>query len=54
MWEDIFLSNKENILKSLESFKKEINNIESHIKSSDAKKINEIIKSAKLYRDSLL
>lgn len=53
MWEDIFLSNKENILESLESFKKEMNKIESFIKSSDAEKINEIIKSAKLYRDSL-
>ena len=54
MWEDIFLANKENILDALESFKKEINNLENFIKSSDAKKINEIIKSAKLYRDSLL
>jgi prephenate dehydrogenase len=54
MWEDIFISNKENILDSLNIFKTEINDLEDLIKNSDAKKINDYIKKAKIFRDSLI
>ena len=53
MWEDIFISNRLNILKAIKSFKSEIDKFEKLIEEKDAKEINQFIKNAKNFRDSL-
>jgi prephenate dehydrogenase len=53
MWEDIFISNRLNILKEIKSFKSEIDKFEKLIEEQDAKEINQFIKNAKNFRDSL-
>ncbi len=52
MWESILLTNKESILSSLNSYKKEIDYAYDIISSSDSKKIFDMFSNAKNYRDS--
>ena len=54
MWEDIFLSNQINILDALKRFKSELNELEKLIEEKDSNKINQFIKDAKKFRDSLI
>lgn len=54
MWEDIFLSNQINILDALKRFKSELWEIERLIEDKDSDKINQFIKDAKKFRDSMI
>ena len=54
MWEDIFLSNQINILDALKRFKSELGEIERLIEDKDSDKINQFIKDAKKFRDSMI
>ena len=54
MWEDIFLSNQINILEALKRFKSELGEIEKLIEDKDSDKINQFIKAAKKFRDSMI
>ena len=54
MWEDIFTSNKINMLEVIKSFKSELDQLEKLIKDSDAEKLNQFITNAKEFRDSLV
>ncbi len=46
MWCDIFLTNRENIIKAIGSFQKELEVIKNALKNKDRVKLSEIIKSA--------
>lgn len=52
IWEDICISNSEQIINNLESIKREIDKILNAIKNSDRKQINLYFSSSKEYRDS--
>ena len=54
MWEDIFLSNQIHILEALKRFKSELGEIEKLIEDKDSDKINQFIKDAKKFRDSMI
>jgi len=54
MWEDIFLSNQINILDALKRFKSELGDLERLIEDKDSDKINQFIKDAKKFRDSMI
>ena len=54
MWEDIFLSNQINILEALKRFKSELGELEKLIEDKDSDKINQFIKDAKKFRDSMI
>lgn len=53
MWEEICLSNKEQILCMIELFQKHLNTIKIEIEASNAPHIRNFFQSAKDYRDSL-
>lgn len=53
MWQNIFLENSEEVLKTINEFKTSLNTLEQYIRDADKEKIEEYIFSAKEYRDSI-
>ncbi len=54
MWKDIFIDNSENILKVLDNYSKNFNEIKSAIKNKDSKKLLEIFSSTKKVRKEII
>ena len=54
MWKDIFFDNSENILKVLDNYSKNLDEIKSAIKSKDSKKLLEIFSSTKKVRKEII
>ena len=54
MWKDIFFDNSENILKVLDNYSKNLNEIKSAIKNKDGKKLLEIFSSTKKVRKEII
>jgi cyclohexadieny/prephenate dehydrogenase len=54
MWKDIFIDNSENILKVLDSYSKNLNEIKDAIKNKDGKKLLEIFSSTKKVRKEII
>lgn len=50
MWRDIFLDNKENMLRGLKRLRKEMDQIEKYLKEDDEKKVYEWIQEASEFR----
>ena len=47
MWKDIFIDNSDNILKVLDNYSKNLEEIKNAIKNKDSKKLLEIFSSTK-------
>ena len=54
MWKDIFFDNSDNILKVLDNYSKNLNEIKSAIKNKDSKKLLEIFSSTKKVRKEII
>ena len=54
MWKDIFIDNSENILKVLDSYSKNLDDIKSAIKNKDSEKLLEIFSSTKKVRKEII
>ncbi len=54
MWKDIFFDNRENILKVLDNYSKNLDEIKSAIKNKDSKKLLEIFSSTKKVRKEII
>ena len=54
MWKDIFIDNSENILKVLDNFSENFNEIKDAIKNKDSKKLLEIFLSTKKVRKEII
>ena len=54
MWKDIFIDNSENILKVLDNYSKNLDEIKSVIKNKDSKKLLEIFSSTKKVRKEII
>ena len=54
MWRDIFIDNSENILKVLDNYSKNLNEIKDAIKNKDGKKLLEIFSSTKKVRKEII
>ena len=54
MWKDIFFDNSENILKVLDNYSKNLDEIKSAIKNKDSKKLLEIFLSTKKVRKKII
>ena len=54
MWKDIFIDNSENILKVLDNYSKNLNEIKDAIKNKDSKKLLEIFLSTKKVRKEII
>ena len=54
MWKDIFIDNSENILKVLDNYSKNLNEIKDAIKIKDSKKLLEIFSSTKKVRKEII
>ena len=54
MWKDIFIDNSENILKVLENYSKNLNEIKDAIKNKESKKLLEIFSSTKKVRKEII
>ena len=54
MWKDIFIDNSENILKVLDNYTKNLNEIRDAIKNKDSKKLLEIFSSTKKVRKEII
>ena len=54
MWKDIFIDNSENILKVLDNYSKNLNEIIDAIKNKDSKKLLEIFSSTKKVRKEII
>ena len=54
MWKDIFISNNENILKSIEDFELSLKELKELIKQQDDEAIVKFLKDTKTLRDSAL
>ena len=54
MWKDIFIDNSENILKVLDNYSKNFDEIKSAIKNKDSKKLLEIFSSTKKVRKEII
>jgi len=54
MWKDIFIDNSENILKVLDNYSKNLNEIKDAIKNKDSKKLLEIFSSTKRVRKEII
>jgi len=54
MWKDIFIDNSENILKVLDNYSKNLEEIKSAIKNKDSKKLLEIFSSTKKVRKEII
>lgn len=53
IWEDIFLSNQRNILKTIEAFETRLTSLKSALKTKDKRGLHKILKLAKAKRESL-
>jgi len=53
MWRDIFLTNKNNLLKAIGDFKKELQKVEDYIRSSNSERMIDFILEANKYRKDL-
>ena len=54
MWKDIFIDNSENILKVLDDYSKNLDEIKSAIKNKDSKKLLEIFSSTRKVRKEII
>jgi len=54
MWKDIFIDNSDNILKVLDTYSKNLNEIKEAIKNKDSKKLLEIFSSTKKVRKEII
>ena len=54
MWKDIFIDNSDNILKVLENYSKNLEEIKNAIKKKDSKKLLEIFSSTKKVRKEII
>ena len=54
MWKDIFIDNSDNILKVLDNYSKNLDEIKSAIKNKDSKKLLEIFSSTKKVRKEII
>ena len=54
MWKDILIDNSENILKVLDNYSKNLNEIKDAIKNKDSKKLLEIFSSTKKVRKEII
>ena len=54
MWKDIFIDNSENILKVLDNYSKNLNEVKDAIKNKDSKKLLEIFSSTKKVRKEII
>ena len=54
MWKDIFIHNSENILRVLDNYSKNLNEIKDAIKNKDSKKLLEIFSSTKKVRKEII
>ena len=54
MWKDIFIDNSDNILKVLENYSKNLDEIKDAIKNKDSKKLLEIFSSTKKVRKEII
>ena len=54
MWKDIFIDNSDNILKVLDNYTKNLEEIKSAIKNKDSKKLLEIFSSTKKVRKEII
>ncbi len=54
MWKDIFIDNSDNILKVLNNYSKNLNEIKDAIKNKDSKKLLEIFSSTKKVRKEII
>ena len=54
MWKDIFIDNSDNILKVLDNYSKNLNEIKEAIKNKDSKKLLEIFSSTKKVRKEII
>ena len=54
MWKDIFIDNSENILKVLDNYSNNLNEIKDAIKNKDSKKLLEIFSSTKKVRKEII
>ena len=54
MWKDIFFDNSDNILKVLDNYSKNLNEIKSAIKNKDSKKLLDIFLSTKKVRKEII
>ena len=54
MWKDIFIDNSENILKVLENYSKNLDEIKTAIKNKDSKKLLEIFSSTRKVRKEII
>ena len=54
MWKDIFIDNSDNILKVLDNYSKNLNEIKEAIKHKDSKKLLEIFSSTKKVRKEII
>ena len=54
MWKDIFISNNENILKSIEDFELSLKELKELIKQQDDEAIVKFLKDTKTLRDNSL
>jgi prephenate dehydrogenase len=53
IWEDIFLSNQKNILKTIETFEAQLSALKSALKAKDKPELHKILKLAKTKRETL-
>ena len=54
MWKDIFIDNSDNILKVLDNYSKNLEEIKDAIKNKDSKKLLEIFSSTKKVRKEII
>jgi cyclohexadieny/prephenate dehydrogenase len=54
MWKDIFIDNSENILRVLDNYSKNLDEIKSAIKNKDSKKLLEIFSSTRKVRKEII
>ena len=54
MWKDIFIDNSDNILKVLDNYSKNLNEIKDAIKNKDSKKLLDIFSSTKKVRKEII
>ena len=53
LWKDIFLTNRENLIKDIRMLKKELSKIEAALKNNDSVHLLKLLSNAKVIRDSL-
>ena len=54
MWKDIFIDNSENILKVLDNYSKNLDDIKNAIKNKNSEKLLEIFSSTKKVRNEII